>query len=132
MHKSLLRPVGLIFAAILVLTLPGWKPAVVSRPLAPVTAVDLPQQARSPISALIGADQAAYHARQSVNGFTTYNSEHNLSAKFTTTGVSFLTGAYTWGLSLLGYGYGEALQPVAVVPPAAKGNRIEYPRGPLS
>ena len=29
MHKSLRRPVGLIFAAILVLTLPGWKPAAV-------------------------------------------------------------------------------------------------------
>jgi len=124
---------GFLFLALLLsLALTVGRPALPAPAAGPENAASLPAGSQAPISALIGAGQVAYHARQSVNGFTVGNPAHNLSAEFAASGVSYTTGAYSWDLSLLGYGYGDALQPVPLVAPSANNNRIEYSRGPLS
>ena len=65
------------------------------------------------------------------------NRAHNLRTYFTPAGLRVIprTGdgaAWEWGLTLTGYGYGGAIQPVAPATLTVEGNRIEYRRGDLT
>ena len=65
------------------------------------------------------------------------NRAHNLRTYFTPTEVRIIprTGdgaAWEWGLTLTGYGYEGAIQPVAPASLSTEGNRIEYRRGDLT
>ena len=89
----------------------------------------LPQSAQSQISASLGRDLAVYHL-SSANGIVTGdNPAQQLSARFTSQGVEFISGSLRWNMALRAYGYGEALHPVAPCAPRAEANRIEYRRG---
>jgi hypothetical protein len=129
LHKLFLHSVGLISVSILVLTLPGWKPAAVPHPFSPESSTSLPQQARTPISALIGADQAAYHAQSAGGGYHLENPAHGLSASFTEQVVQVEASQYTWKLALSSWGYGDTQVPVKAARPEYKANRVTYMRG---
>jgi hypothetical protein len=65
------------------------------------------------------------------------NRAHNLRAYFTPTGIRIIpravdSAAWEWGLTLTGYGYEGAVQPVPPAGLSAQGNRIEYRRGNLT
>ena len=124
---------GCSFLALsLILTLSGWRGSTLLQPVAPVQETILPQQAQATISATIGADQGAYHAIANDGGYFINNPAQELGAQFSSGGVRFSTRTHSWELSLSGYGYGDAVQPVQVAIPAARGNRIDYSRGVLT
>jgi len=92
----------------------------------------LPPDAQFAISRVLGRDDQAYHAILTEAGFRTTHPTHSLEADFTLEGAQVRMGDVRWSLALLGYGYGEALEPVTPVQPIAKENRVEYLRGALS
>jgi hypothetical protein len=93
---------------------------------------DFALPARAKISAVLGKEQAAYHAHAVDNGFRMINPEHQFSGTFTPSGVRIETGRAGWSMALQGYGYGTHLDPVAIASPSAANNRIEYRRGALT
>jgi hypothetical protein len=64
------------------------------------------------------------------------NRAQNLRTYFTPDGIRAIprTGstAWEWGLTLTGYGYEGAIQPVAPATLSADGDRVEYHRGSLT
>ena len=92
----------------------------------------LPIQAQTSISAALGRDQRAYHAKREGRGWRLENPKHGLRADFTTRGVEVQSGAARFGLRLTGLGRGARLEAVAAAKPEAKSNRVEYRRGALS
>jgi hypothetical protein len=108
------------------------------RPGRPVTETppgslsDLPPAAQAQISAAVGKGQPGYHAVPLADGFRVKNSGHGLAADFTPAAVRVRAGTATWGLSLVGYGYSDALSALTTAAPQAEANRIEYRRGDLT
>jgi hypothetical protein len=94
--------------------------------------LQLPAVAQANISATIGRDDASYAARRNGAGLHAENSRIRLGVDFNSSGVTLRSGASRWGMRLVAYGYGDALQPVAVVSPQAKANRVEYQRGAMT
>ena len=92
----------------------------------------LPIQAQGSISAALGRDQRAYHAKREARAWRLENPKHGLRADFTTGGVDARSGAARFGLRLTGLGRGARLESVATSKPEAKSNRIDYRRGALS
>ena len=92
----------------------------------------LPIQAQASISAALGRDQRAYHAKRDGHAWRLENRKHGLRADFTTRGVEVRSGAARFGLRLAGVGRGARLEAVAASKPTAKSNRIDYRRGALS
>ena len=92
----------------------------------------LPIQAQTSISAALGRDQRAYHAKRDGRAWRVENRKHGLRADFTTRGVEMRSGAARFGLRLAGLGRGARLEAVAASKPEAKSNRIDYRRGGLS
>jgi hypothetical protein len=90
----------------------------------------LPVQAS--ISAALGRDQRAYHAKLEGRAWRLENGKHGLRADFTTRGVEVRSDAARFGLRLTGLGRGARLEAVATSKPEAKSNRIDYRRGALS
>jgi hypothetical protein len=67
----------------------------------------------------------------SASGYIASNHAQNFRADFTKTGVyveprSADQPDWRWGLSLTGYGYGGALQPLTKTEMSSAGNRVEY------
>ena len=92
----------------------------------------LPIQGQAAISAALGRDQRAYHAKRDGRAWRLENPKHGLRADFTTRGVEVRSGAARFGLRLTGLGRGARLEAVATAKPGAKANRIDYRRGALS
>ena len=92
----------------------------------------LPEPARAHVSAVMGRDEATYHAVSRGDGFRMENARHGLRAEFTRAGVHVAAGTTRWRLSLAGYGYVDEPRTIVAVPPQATGNRIEYRRGALT
>ena len=67
----------------------------------------------------------------SATGISHRTRAQNFRTEFTKTGVQFEPRsadqpAWRWGLRLTGFGYGEALQPLAKTEMSSFGNRVEY------
>ena len=92
----------------------------------------LPAAAQSTISAALGRDLPDYHVRTTSHGLEASNSHGALTTHFTATGVQVTSGTLRWAMTLRGYGYGDAIEPVAKASPQANQNRVEYRRGPLT
>jgi hypothetical protein len=93
---------------------------------------NLPFEAQSSISRVLGRELPGYQARSQGSGFAVENARNNLCAEFTSAGVEMHSGNALWKLSLRSYGYGNALQPVPAVIPHARSNRVEYRHGMLT
>ena len=105
---------------------------VVKQEAPPPGLSSLPIQAQASISAALGRDQRAYHAKREGRAWRLENPKHGLRADFTTGGVEVRSGAARFGLRLTGLGRGARLEAVAASKPKAKSNRIDYRRGALS
>jgi hypothetical protein len=92
----------------------------------------LPLAARGAVSRALGRDDRSYDARALTGGLVLRNAGQDLVARLDRSGVAVQSGRARLGLSLVGYGYGDALRPVAVVSPRAHANRVVYARGGLS
>ena len=121
-------PLGVHYAAA------GTRPSerLVEQGAPPPGLSSLPIQAQASISAALGRDQRAYHAKREGRAWRLENSKHGLRADFTTGGVEVQSGAARFGLRLTGLGRGARLEAVAAAKPEAKSNRIDYRRGVLS
>jgi hypothetical protein len=86
----------------------------------------VPLAARGPISAALGADQAAYRVHVSRGGLTAVSPTQGLSTSFGPGGVSVLSGRSRLELRLAEIGYGSSLATVAMSAPRARGNRVSY------
>ncbi|MFL7790658.1 MAG: Calx-beta domain-containing protein [Anaerolineae bacterium] len=82
-------------------------------------------------------DQAHFH--DAGVAYQASNRAHNLRTYFTSRGIRVIprvfegdTTPWDWGLSLIGYGYPEAVQPVTAATLSVSGSRIEYRRGDLT
>jgi uncharacterized repeat protein (TIGR01451 family) len=95
-------------------------------------AISLPLAASGTISGVLGRDQSTYHARPVRGGFQMANAPQQLRAHFSASGVAVRAGRATVGFSLLAWGYGGALRPVAPAVPQAEANRVSLQRGPLA
>jgi hypothetical protein len=91
----------------------------------------LPAEAQASVSAALGRDQRAYHAKEQGEGWRLANPKHSLSADFTARGMEVQTGAASFGLRLAGLGRGARVEAVVAGTPEAKANRVEYRRGTL-
>jgi hypothetical protein len=135
-HGPFPRPCVSFF--LLLLTLPltagGTSPAAKRAEPASTTPglSSLPIQAQASISAALGRDQRAYHAKREGRAWRLDNPKHGLRADFTTRGVDMQSGAARFRLRLTGLGRGARLESVAAAKPEAKSNRIDYRRGALS
>ena len=123
---------------LLLLTLPSMStgappPAGRGEPAATKAGLSsLPIQAQASISAALGRDQRAYHAKREGRAWRLENRKHGLRADFTTRGVEVQSGAVRFGLRLAGLGRGARLEAVAAAKPEPKSNRVDYVRGRLS
>ena len=93
---------------------------------------NLPVAAQASISAALGRDMWQYHARAVGGGFEAITPSQRLDTRFTAQGVEVSRGTVHWGMTLQGYGYGDALKAVQAVTPDANLNRVEYRRGQLT
>src|ERR1700722_19886685 len=69
----------------------------------------LPAEAQSSISAALGRDLPGYQVRKQDGALEAGNAKQRLTAEFSSHGVAVRSGNAHWGMTLLGYGYGEAL-----------------------
>jgi hypothetical protein len=92
----------------------------------------LPLLAQSRVSATVGRDFSAYHAKENGEGFHADNLRQQFAADFTEEGVKVTHRTAQWSMSLLSYGYGDFSKKIAQVSPQASLNRVEYRHGPLT
>jgi len=90
----------------------------------------LPVAAQANISAALGRDSSEYYARPASGGFEA--SSRGLAARFISTGIEVSSGSAHWGLTLRGYGHGDALRKATPVAPQSTKNRVEYRRGAIT
>ena len=88
----------------------------------------LPLAAQGPVSAALGQDAPAYRVADLRAG----NPAQDLSIGFSRRGVRVVSGAAQLGMTLSGYGYGSALEPVEPVVPRASGSHVSYAHGALT
>jgi hypothetical protein len=127
---------ALAFGTVMHESFPGGRsqvaPAVRSHPFSHQGLLGLPLTARGPVSAALGSDNPAYRVRASGSGFISSSPAQHLSASFTRSGVSVVSGTTHLGLSLRAVGYGSSLTPLASVLPQAHANRVTYTHRSLS
>jgi RHS repeat-associated protein len=92
----------------------------------------LPLTAQGPISAALGADDAAFRVSASGGGFRAVNPAQRLGVRFGRSGVFLSSGTARLGLNLLAVGYGASLTAVGDVTPHLRANRVVYARAGLS
>ncbi len=92
----------------------------------------LPAEAKASISAALGRDQVAYHAKGKGSALWLDNPRHRLRANFTAAGVELRSASASFRLQLTGLGRGARLEAVAAATPEAKANRVEYRRSGLT
>jgi hypothetical protein len=88
----------------------------------------LPSLAESPVSAALGRDYPAYHARRTSSGFEFENPRHDLKVYFYSKGMQLRTGSDQWNLHFVGCGRGDVLDRAENVTPRSNLNRVEYSR----
>jgi hypothetical protein len=120
-------------SCLLCVLLTGVGPAAFAQEVPRSREATLPEAAQTMISASLGRHDGAYHAVARVQGLRAENPRHLLTAEFHADRVEVMTGAVRWRMALRGYGYGDALQPLArLSPPRAAANRVEYAHGSLT
>ncbi len=82
--------------------------------------------ARASISALLGADEQAYHFAGAPGGFQAANVAQQLAVTATRTGVSVRERHLELGLGLQAIGYGDSLRAVHTLAPSRVANRVTY------
>lgn len=92
----------------------------------------VPSEAQGPISASIGRDNSAYHARFALKGYRFDNAEQGLEANFGPRGLEVRQGRDYWLVRLQEYGRGANLVTLKAAGPTASKNRIEYERGVIT
>ncbi len=95
------------------------------------TLADLPVAAQHVISSAIGQDQSAYHATSDTAGMTLANPANGFTAQVDSGSLHVAAGSDTWDMSLVGLGYGGAVQPVGTAETLAKGNRVDCNYGTI-
>ncbi len=86
----------------------------------------LPVAAQPSISAVLGRDIRDYHVQAADGGFSATNPHQNLAARFAPGGVEVRHGGSRWAMTLLGWGYGDAIAKLDAATPQASSNRVEY------
>jgi len=89
------------------------------------TLADLPVAAQQAISSAIGQDQSAYHAASAAAGVTLANPANGFTAQVQSGALHVSAGSDTWDMSLMGLGYGGAIQPVGTAKTSTNGNRVD-------
>ncbi len=89
------------------------------------TLADLPLAAQHAVSSAIGQDQSAYHAASGAAGVTLANPANCFTAQVRSGALQVSAGLDTWDMSLVGLGYGGAVQPVGTPQTAVNGNRVD-------
>ena len=89
------------------------------------TLADLPVAAQHAISSAIGQDQSAYHAASTAAGMTLANPANGFTAQVQSGALQVSAGSDTWDMSLVGLGYGGAMQPVGISKTSTNGNRVD-------
>ena len=92
----------------------------------------LSPELQSGLSAALGQDASAYHARRVGDGFDAANPRQTLAVHFNSEDVEVRSGTDRWLMAVRGCGYGESIQKVAAAVPESNGNRVEYRRGGLT
>ncbi len=92
----------------------------------------LPEEAQTPISAVLGRSLPAYALKSAGAGFEATNPMQNLSARFDNQGIEVHHGNTMWKMSVHAYGRGEILPTLQSTRPTVQANRIEYRRGALT
>ena len=95
------------------------------------TLADLPVAAQHAISSAIGQDQSAYHAASGAAGVTLANPANGFTAQVQSGVLHVSAGSNTWDMSLVGLGYGGAVQPVGTAQTSVGGNRVDSNYGPI-
>jgi len=96
------------------------------------TLSDLPTAALAQVSAALGHDEQAYYFVGQGGAFHMENGRHALTAEFTHTGMKLAVGGHSWGMTLLGYGFGEQFAVPLAATLHASENRLHYERGGLT
>ena len=95
----------------------------------PQTLADLPVATQHAISAAIGQDQSAYHATCDATGVALANAANGFTAQMQSGSLQVSAGSDTWNMSLVGLGFGGAVQPVGTTETSASGNRVDFNYG---
>ena len=95
------------------------------------TLADLPVAAQHAISSAIGQDQSAYHAASGAAGVTLANPANGFTAQVQSGALHVSAGSDTWDMSLVGLGYGGAVQPVGTAQTSVNGNRVDCNYGTI-
>ena len=97
----------------------------------PQTLADLPAATQHAVSSALGQDQSAYHAAVGAAGVTLANPANRLTAQVQSGALNVSTGADTWDMSLVGLGYGGAVEPLGTAQTSASNNRVDCNYGPV-
>ncbi|MGA2253352.1 MAG: autotransporter-associated beta strand repeat-containing protein, partial [Thermoguttaceae bacterium] len=95
------------------------------------TLANLSATAQHAISSAIGQDQSAYHAASTAAGVTMANPANDFTAQLQSGALQVSAGSNTWDMSLVGLGYGGAVQPVATAQTSTTGNRVDVNYGAI-
>src|SRR5579863_959845 len=91
-----------------------------------------PVNAQVGISAALGRELPGYGVQVRGTGWEALNADQKITTDFTLQGVVVHAENAVWGITLSGYGCGDATKRVNESTPQASANRIEYSRGPLT
>ena len=89
------------------------------------TLADLPAAAQQAISSTLGHEQSVYHAASGAAGVAMANPANAFNAKVSSGALQVSTGSDTWSMSLVGLGYGGAVQPLGTAQTSTNGNRVD-------
>ena len=89
------------------------------------TLADLPAPAQNAISSAIGQEQSAYHAVLHAAGASFANPANGFTANVQSGALQVSAGSDTWDMTLVGLGYGGALQAVGTAQTSTSGNRVD-------
>ena len=89
------------------------------------TLADLPVTEQVAISTAIGQDQSAYHVTSGASGATLANAANGFTAQLQSGVLQVAAGSDNWETSLVGLGYGGAVQPVGTAQTSVDGNRVD-------
>ncbi len=117
---------AVLFAILLGPVVQAAAPRMIGNSDPPKGLTSLPLDVWAAVSASVGRDQPAYHARRAGTAITLDNPAHGLKAHFTKRGLDLSGAGARLKLRALGIGYGSKLQPLPAVQPRMSANRVEY------
>lgn len=122
---------AILFTCVLVPSVQAITPGKLGNSQSPKALASLPIDAQAAISASLGEDQPAYHARREGTTLQFDNPAHRIKARFTAQGLNLQTSGANFGLQMQGMGYGTNIKSLPAIEPQMQANRIEYQRGNL-